>query len=129
MTSISPPGAMDASMTYVVVWEWENRPNHWRPYSLKVTNLLERAHAKRLSKVYLKDTDPLLADYYINLNTFQQCCESSGEAYPVKREFYPNSSPPGKGIRWEWGGETTSEWHAYDIEVQVSKFYFISLMK
>jgi hypothetical protein len=113
--NISPTGV---PVTYVVVWEWENRPNRWRPYSPEVTQLLERAHQKKLNKIYLKDADPLLSDYYINMTAFEQHCEPTGATYPVRREFYPSSSPAGKGAKWEWGGDTTAEWHIYDMEVQ-----------
>lgn len=113
MSSISPNGS------YVVVWEWENRPNRWRPYSPEVTQLLERAHNKKLNRIYLKDADPLLSDYYINMTSFEQCCETTGTVYSVRREFYPHTSPAGKGAKWEWSGETRGDWHIYDMEVQV----------
>ena len=69
----------------------------------------------------LQDADPLLCDYYINMTQFEQHCEPTGATYPVRREFYPGSSPAGKGAKWEWGGDTTAEWHIYDMEVQVSQ--------
>ena len=89
--------AISANGSYVVVWEWENRPNRWRPYSPEVTQLLERAHHKKLNKIYLKDADPLLSDYYINMTSFEQLCETTGTKYSVRREFYPHTSPAGKG--------------------------------
>jgi len=111
--------AISTNGSYVVVWEWENRPNRWRPYSPEVTQLLERAHNKKLNRIYLKDADPLLSDYYINMTNFEQCCEPTGTKYAVRREFYPHTSPAGKGSKWEWSGETRGDWHIYDMEVQV----------
>ncbi len=111
--------------TFVVVWEWENRPLRWRPYSPEVTQLLERAHAKKLNMILLRDADPLLSDYHVDLTSFEQKCESSGASYAVRREFYAAASyagPAGKGARWEWGGDNAEDadnWHVYDMEVQV----------
>ncbi len=154
---LSPTSAgSDTRATYVVVWEWESRPSNvaagvtgsgagvrrWRPYTPEVTQLLERAHAKKLNKIYLKDADPLLSDYCVDLTSFEQRCEPTGAVYSVRREFYSGtSSPAGKGARWEWGtggggggggGNLVSaassplnadvvgedDWHVYDMEVQ-----------
>ena len=93
---VSPTGV---PASYVVVWEWENRPTWWRPYSPEVTQLLERAHNKKLNRIYLKDADPLLQDYYINMTSFEQVFEPTGATYAVRREFYPHNCPAGKGSK------------------------------
>ena len=37
----------------------------------------------------------------------------------MRREFYPHTSPAGRGFKWEWSGEEPGDWHTYDMEVQV----------
>ena len=85
------------SCNYVVVWEWETKPHRWRPYSPVVTQLLERAHTKKINKIFLKDADPLLYEYYIDMTNFEQICEPTSETYPVRREYYAHTSPAAKG--------------------------------
>jgi deltex-like protein len=125
--SLSPTASNGVpSCNYVVVWEWETRPHRWRPYCPEVTQLLERAHNKKINKIYLKDADPLLCEYFIDMTNFEQVCEPTGETYSVRREYYAHTSPAAKGSKWEWASITLSgsnvsnsnEWHIYDMEVQ-----------
>lgn len=103
---------------YVVVWEWENKQRRWRPYPPDVTQQLERAHNKHLRTVFLRDSDPNLKNFNVNLSLMQQECEDTGEVVAVRRNFYPQSSPAGQGAVWQWAGDNHGDWHVYDMCVQ-----------
>lgn len=68
----------------VVVWEYEIRTGYWKPYSPAVTQHLERANGKQLTRVILSDADPNLQNFYVNLRTLTQELEDSGEAILTK---------------------------------------------
>jgi deltex len=111
-----------SSNCVVVVWEVESIVlAKYVPYSPSVSQHLERAYAKKLTQVFLGDSDASLIEFYVNLRTMKQCSEKSDAEHPllnVRRQYYSPSSPPGKGIKWEYAGNLSNEWHQYDIEIQ-----------
>lgn len=108
-----------SSNCVVVVWEVESVTlTKYVPYSPSVSQHLERAYAKKLTQVFLGDSDASLIEFYVNLRTMKQCSEGEHPLLNVRRQFYSPSSPPGKGIKWEYAGNLNNEWHQYDIEIQ-----------
>ncbi|KAJ8722355.1 hypothetical protein PYW08_004757 [Mythimna loreyi] len=93
-----------SSVHCVVVWEWQCN-GQWLPHTPGVTRTLERAHAKKLTRVVLADADPALRGHYVNLRTLTQCLDTpdgGSVECRVRRACYSVTSPAGRGVRWEW---------------------------
>ncbi|XP_053660049.1 protein deltex [Anopheles marshallii] len=106
----------------VVVWEHEMSDRcSWLPYSPSVTQLLERAYTKNLTRVLLKDADPTLALYEVDLVQMVQTQHGTAglRNASVRRCLYPPNSPAAMGIKWEWyGANPKIAWHRYPLDIQ-----------
>lgn len=81
-----------SSVHCVVVWEWQSG-GQWLPHTPAVTRTLERAHAKKLTRVVLADADPALRGHYVNLRTLTQCEDTAGKRIKKNLLFIFKSCP------------------------------------
>lgn len=113
--------ALTTSNTHaVVVWEYNSRDEKWLPYTPEVSQHLERAYMKKLTRVLLSDADPNLDKFYVNIRTMtQESDDDRGEVMiGVRRMYYLPNTPAGKGTKWEWAGSSLDEWHPYSMSIQ-----------
>lgn len=109
---------MTASSKSVVVWEWMNEYGRWRPYESHIANFIESSHRKNPSvQVNLGKVAPNMGIYSIDFLTMCQIRFGTGTARPVRRQLLADSSPPGKGIIWQWEGDVRGQWNTFDMEV------------
>ncbi|KAJ2938015.1 hypothetical protein O0L34_g14467 [Tuta absoluta] len=106
----------------IVVWEWARSSNgitEWIPHAPGVARTLERAHAKKLTRVVLADADPALRGHYVNLRTLMQYAdtpEGGTEECAVRRACYSVQSPAGRGVCWEWARLAPHHQHSLHYE-------------
>uniref|UniRef100_A0A7N8X928 E3 ubiquitin-protein ligase n=1 Tax=Mastacembelus armatus TaxID=205130 RepID=A0A7N8X928_9TELE len=106
----------------VVVWEWLNEHNRWRPYSPAVSHQIEaaiRSSDPRGGSVVLGQVDSRLSPYIIDLQSMHQFRQDTGTIRPVRRSFYEPASAPGQGWQWEWENDAGT-WTPYDMEVAIT---------
>ncbi|XP_062595606.1 E3 ubiquitin-protein ligase DTX1-like [Saccostrea cucullata] len=109
---------MTSSVKSVVVWEWMNEYGRWRPYDPHIANFIESSYRKSPSvQVNLGNVTPNMGIYSIDFLTMCQVRFGTGTARPVRRQLYPDTSPPGKGIIWQWEGDNRGQWNSFDMEV------------
>ncbi|XP_053609625.1 protein deltex [Plodia interpunctella] len=109
-----------SSVHCVVVWEWQSG-GQWLPHTPGVARTLERAHAKKLTRVVLADADPALKGHYVNLRTLTQysdTCDGGTAQTLVRRSCYSVQSPGGRGVRWEWTTLEHAQLEPLSMEVQ-----------
>ncbi|XP_013406045.1 probable E3 ubiquitin-protein ligase DTX2 [Lingula anatina] len=100
----------------VVVWEWMNEFGRWRPYEPGVSNYIEN-HTTNGVTLYLKNVDPKLSMYKLDLQNYVQIAQHTGKQRQIRRKIYLADSAPGKGIVWKWEGDQKGEYHAYDLDI------------
>lgn len=76
-----------SSVHCVVVWEFQ-AGGQWVPHTPGVTRTLERAHAKKLTRVVLADADPALKGHHVNLRTLMQSRDMPGKFIQQKLIYF-----------------------------------------
>ncbi|XP_062887447.1 probable E3 ubiquitin-protein ligase DTX2 isoform X1 [Mobula hypostoma] len=113
----------------VVVWEWEDEAGHWRPYSSRVSEHVERslqqlhgaaaaATGKGTQSIALGQADPWLAPYIIDIPTLHQFRQDTGRMRRVRRQLYAQSTAPGQGLVWQWENDEGG-WTAYETAISI----------
>ncbi|XP_059828992.1 probable E3 ubiquitin-protein ligase DTX2 isoform X2 [Hypanus sabinus] len=113
----------------VVVWEWEDEAGHWRPYSSRVSEHVERslqqlhgaaaaATGKGTNSIALGQADPWLAPYIIDIPTLTQFRQDTGRMRRVRRQLYSQSTAPGQGLVWQWENDEGG-WTAYETVISI----------
>ncbi|XP_060049030.1 E3 ubiquitin-protein ligase DTX1 isoform X1 [Erinaceus europaeus] len=117
---VSGLGFPPQNVARVVVWEWLNEHNRWRPYTATVCHHIEDVLKEDArGSVVLGQVDAQLVPYIIDLQSMQQFRQDTGTMRPVRRNFYEPSSAPGKGIVWEWENDGGA-WTAYDMDICIT---------
>lgn len=120
--SVKKLSSVPVSNQHVVV-VWEKYEITWIPYSPNISQNLERAFFKKLTRVNLTDCEGGDVDgrnsglLYVNMRTMKQCSDDlMFQSVNVRRQFYKCVCPGGKGIKWEWND--AGLWRTYNMEVQ-----------
>ncbi|XP_014303533.1 E3 ubiquitin-protein ligase DTX1 [Myotis lucifugus] len=120
MMQVNGLGFPPQNVARVVVWEWLNEHNRWRPYSATVCHHIENVLKEDArGSVVLGQVDAQLVPYIIDLQSMHQFRQDTGTMRPVRRNFYDPSSAPGKGIVWEWENDGGA-WTAYDMDICIT---------
>uniref|UniRef100_A0A8C5Q5P8 E3 ubiquitin-protein ligase n=1 Tax=Leptobrachium leishanense TaxID=445787 RepID=A0A8C5Q5P8_9ANUR len=88
----------------VLVWEWQDEDDLWKPYSPQVVHYIEQVlqETPKANSVSFGEADPNLRPYILDLISMNQFRLDTGTLHPVRKVSFPPSSAPGQGITWEF---------------------------
>ncbi|CAH2321526.1 E3 ubiquitin- ligase DTX4-like [Pelobates cultripes] len=104
----------------VLVWEWQDEDDLWKPYSPQVAHYIEQVlqETPKANSVSLGEADSNLTPYILDLISMNQFRLDTGTLHPVRRVRFPLNSAPGQGITWDFEAHP-GQWIPFETRLSV----------